>query len=141
MKSIYMAVAGRLKAEVPVLRWIDLDTDQLDTTERPPIALPAALVSVEYGSCKTITDRLQICDATVSVTLVFNNPGPTAANTPEPVSQNSLQVFDTIAQVHEALQGFESDGFEALSRVRQAKERSRHGWFRYRLQYSTLVEE
>ncbi|WP_157363814.1 hypothetical protein [Alkaliflexus imshenetskii] len=141
MKRIYIPIKNRLKAEISQLRWIDMDTDQMNSASRPAIALPAALINIDIGDCQSLADEIQLCRGTVSVTLVFDNPGPTSANTPEHVIDLSLTPYDIIGDVHKALQGFDTEEFEALSRIKQGKVRNRHGLFQYEITYRTVFED
>lgn len=141
MKQIYVPIKNRLKTQVQALRWIDLDTDQLGAATRPAIGLPAALINIDINDCQSLADELQLCKSSITVTLVFDNPGPTSAATPENVVDQSLSPYDIIGDVHAALQGFETELFEPLSRIRQGKVKNRHGLFQYEMQYRTIFED
>lgn len=41
-KELFIALCDQLKNKVPELRWIDSDQGQLNVSERPPVAFPAA---------------------------------------------------------------------------------------------------
>lgn len=143
MKTIYTAVMARLKEQVPELKWIDLDTGQLEVrTERPALAYPAALIGITIQPKRNLTDKIQDCEATIIVRLAFDNlPGRTAANAPDAAREKSLSVYDTIADVYTTLQGFDTNNFDSLYRVRQMKENSVNGLFQYRIEFKTVFED
>lgn len=141
MKTIYTAVMAQLKEKVPALRWIDLDTGQLEITDRPPVAFPCALVSISISSAKDVTDKIQECSARVRVRLAFDQPSKTDSATPSDVLNLSLNPYDVIADVYSTLQGFYTDNFDNLSRTRQDRENSRNGLFVYAMEFSTTFTD
>lgn len=141
MKTIYKQVAQQLKTEVPVLRWIDFDTGQLESSERPPAAFPCALITISVQSTKDITDTIQECTGTVRIRLAFDQQMKTDMATPPQHRDTALQPYDVIADVHRALQGFSTEHFDPLSRVRQNKENSRHGLFIYSMEYKVEFDD
>ena len=141
MKTIYTAVMARLKEKVPALRWIDLDTGQLETSDRPPVAFPCALISISIPSAKDVTDTVQECSARIKVRLAFDQPAKTDSATPDTVLQQSLNPYDVIADVYAALQGFYTANFDSLSRTRQDRETGRNGLFVYSLEFSTTFTD
>ncbi len=141
MKTIYNALLEQIEKEVPEIKWIDLDCGQLDTNERPPVAFPACLLNIGIPDIQTIADTIQYCKADITVRLVFDNKGRTANNTNEQEREKSLKIYDTIANVYRALQGFSTENFDALNRTSQGKEKSRHGYFQYRIDFSCEFED
>lgn len=141
MKTIYNAVLQRIEEKVPAIKWIDLDCGQLETNERPPVAFPCALVGIAITEANSITDTLQECKARISIRLAFDHIGRTANNTPTIEREKSLQIYDVIAEVYKALQGFYTPHFDSLHRTRQDKEKSRHGYFQYRIDFVCEFED
>jgi len=141
MKTIYLAVMAQLKAEVPAIKWIDLDTGQLDSQSRPSVAFPCALISIGVVPKRSLTDTIQDCTANITVRLAWENSGQTSSITPNAVLNQSLAVYDTIADVYKALQGFSTANFDSLNRRRQDREKSRHGLFQYRFDFSAEFED
>lgn len=143
MKTVYTAVMDRLKTQVPALRWIDLDTGQLDTAEadRPAVAFPCALVAISITRSSDITDLIQDCEARVTVRLAFNQPMRTNSVAPSKVIETAMNPYDTIADVYAALQGWGNASFDPLTRISQDKENSRSGLFVYRLEFRTTYED
>ena len=140
MKTIYISVMERLKEEIPSLRWIDLDTGQLENAagERPPVAFPAALIGVALPRCNTIYGQVQHCNATVTVRIAQNPPASrTAAAVPDAIRENALQRYALPERVHTALQGFGTQQFNELSRTRQKYERRTDGLLVCEIEYET----
>lgn len=141
MKTIYNAILERLETQVPQLRWIDLDCGQLETIDKPPVAFPCALLQINIPQTDDITDTTQDCKAKIVVHLAFDYVGRTANNAPAIEREKSLKVYDTIADVYKALQGFGTEHFDCLSRTRQGKEKSRHGYFQYHIDFRCDFED
>jgi hypothetical protein len=143
MKTIYTAIIARLKAQVPALKWIDLDRGQLDArSDRPQVAFPAALIGIAIKATGNITDTIQECEATITVRLAFDNPaGRTSAQAPDDKRLLSLELYEVIADVYAALQGYGTTNFDSLTRTLQAKENSPNGYFQYRIEFKTVFED
>ena len=74
MKTIYTAVMARLKEQVPAIRWIDFDKGQLDSSDRPAVAFPCALISIGINNTKDITSTSQDCTATLKIASLHSRP-------------------------------------------------------------------
>ena len=142
MKTIYVAIINRLKEQVPALRWIDLDVGQVDTPVRASVAWPAALIGIEMTQARNYTETHQTCVVRIPVNLCFNNtPDRTSANAPDEARERSLRIYDTIAEVYKALQGFETENFNTLHRVSQGKIARNDGMFLYRITFECEFED
>jgi len=130
---------ARLLAEVPALKWIDLDTGQLNQ-DPPPVLFPCALIGIKLPTCKSQTDTLQDCVALVTVKLAFDSQRRTAGAVAEQQRNESLAVYDTIADVYAALQGFSTSGFDSLSRKSQGDDPHKK-LFVYKQEYTTTFED
>ncbi len=116
MKTIYNAILKRIEEKVPEIKWVDLDCGQLETKERPPVVFPCCLISIEISDAESITDTIQNCKAKIGIRLAFDHVGRTALNTTVAERNKSLQIYDTIADVYKALQGFGTDKFDCMDR-------------------------
>ena len=65
----------------------------------------------------------------------------TAVGTPEGARNLSLEVYDTIADVYKALQGYSTANFDSLQRTKQGDVTRRDGLFEYDQEYATSVED
>lgn len=140
MKTIYTALIDRLQAKVPAIRWIDLNTGQLEVpftdNQRPPVTYPCVLIDISIDRATAVTETLQECQGTITLTIADNRPSRTSANTtPAP----SLEEYDFIADIYTALQGYTGieEDFAPLNRTRQERVRSSAGLFLYRMTFTT----
>lgn len=127
------------------LYWIDWDKGQLkkkDDTGRYPVAYPCALIRIAIPSTTDVTDTVQDCKATITITLAFDplSMGRTAANAPAQVRAQGLEPYDVIADVYKLLQGFYTDEFSPLSR-KSAGELTHPDLFVYQIVFSTEFED
>ncbi|HLW09763.1 MAG TPA: hypothetical protein VKX35_05140 [Fermentimonas sp.] len=141
MKTIYNDILSRLKEKVPAIKWIDFDTGQLESPERPAVAFPCALISISISGASDITDNVQDCTGRIRIRLAFDQQMRTEASAPDTVRNKSLQPYDIIADVYSALQGFATIHFEPLTRVRQDKENSLYGLFIYFIEFNVEFED
>ena len=124
MAKLYLHVLNRLKEKVPELRFIDQDLGQLEHYElRPPVDYPFCLIDLEQfqytdigGNCAQeavgmVNLRIGLVKYTESNNLVPDNIRP-----------NALRYYEVEQKVHEALQGWEGNGFSRLLRRSTATE-------------------
>lgn len=121
MKTIYQDVLKRLEAQIPSLRWIDLDKGQM-RHERPPIVFPAALIKLQIPRADNLNQNKQLVDGQISIKLCFDFTGYTDANTPEEHRLNSLAYFDVVDLVYSKLQGWGTSEMNTLARINQYEE-------------------
>lgn len=140
-QEVYTAIADRLKDEVSALRWIDMDTGQLDVqAERPAVAFPACLIDVNYPVCVDLGQTIQNVDCQVVLRVAFNFTGQTSHVAPGRTDAlNSM--FSVLAAIHAALQGWGSEALTNFSRVSATAEKRRDGLKVYRLVYNTGFTE
>lgn len=139
MKVIYDALLKRLQTIKP-LRYIDMDTGQLEVpftdTKRPPVAYPAALISIAVNRAKEITEQKQLCNARITIRIADDTYRRTAAHQSE--RSRSLQIYDLVEEVRESMQGFTGEeAFSPLSRQSQEREHTSSGLFIYCLDFET----
>jgi hypothetical protein len=144
MKTIYTAIMAKLKSDIPALKWIDLDYGQLSTAtgQRPSLAFPCALISIRVNECKDITDTIQDCKGSITIRLAFDQMiKNTNSKSESGKLEEALNPYDTIADVYSALQGFDTDSFNALSRRSQGDEKRADGLFVYNITFSVDFED
>lgn len=145
MKTIYTAVMNQLKSEVPALEWIELNIGQLESIENGttmPITYPCALIDISLYDCKDVTNIVQDCKCKIDMTLVFDpiQVGKSAANSDEEDREAALFPYDVITKVYSALQGFENENLNSLSRISQGRE-SNDKLFVYRISFNCDFED
>lgn len=133
-----IAVCDRLKALVPDLRWIDADDSQLDSSERPAVAFPCALIDIAYEDCRTHLAGQQRVSASVTLRVAFQRVAPSNVSAPTPVRQVALSRLDTLQAVHKALQWWNGDGlFNPLRRKSCIPEKRSGALKVYTMRYTT----
>ena len=123
-KTLYLAIVSQLKAEVPELRWIDVDEGQLNETN-PPVAFPCALIDIEYPNCSDVSETEQIVQAKITIRYAFQPAGQTNGTTPALIQAKALERWETLTKTYSALQGWETNEVSAFSRRSQISERRR----------------
>ena len=141
MKVIYTAVMARLKEQVPSL-WVDLDDGVIDKAggDRPAVSFPAALVSIDLPNCKDVADdgEHQVCKARVIVRIAQNPlASRTSSEAKAGIRESALERYDLIEEIIAALQGWGTEHFNSLSRVKQAKENRTDGLFVYGVEFES----
>lgn len=147
MKTIYKAVLAQLAPllENKSINWIDWDKGQLKKTgnkDRPDVNYPCALIRIGIPTAKDVSDYIQDCTATVTVTLAFDawSTSRTSAEASEEVREQHLEPYDVIADVYALLQGFETENFNPLSRKSQS-EVTHDKLFVYQIVFSCQFED
>lgn len=138
-KQITLEIFNRLETEVPALRWIDLESGQLDSPARPAVAFPACLIELSYPRCEDVSQYGQNVSATVTLRLVFMPGG--ATNHRSPVQEDGLNALETVEAVHHALQGWGTNALSNFARTTAAPEKRRDGLQVFRITYETSFQE
>jgi hypothetical protein len=140
-KELFIAISDRLEVQVPELRWVDWDSGELDVMgERPRVAFPCAMIDITYPRTDDQTDVSQIVTAQINIRVAFTPKG--ATNNKSPVRAQALAVYDVLAKIHTALQGWRQNyDFNQLTRMSARAEKRRDGLKVYDLIYQTRFEE
>lgn len=144
MKTIYKAVSARIKSSVPEIAMVDYEKGQMNVKpgERPALKFPCALVRIEIPTANDTTDTTQDCKARVTVRLIFEVlRSQTSTMHSDEKMEQSLEPYDVIADVYAALQGFETNDFNALSRKSSADEKRSDAYFAYQHIFETTFED
>ncbi len=141
MESIYQKTSKRLDEKVGDLKWIDLDSGQLDYREyRASIDFPATLIDIAYPSCDDMGHSgRQDCNVTVTIRLVSMVFDETNIAAPEDVREKGLGQFRLIDQIQKALQLWQpdDDNMDVFRRRSITKEKREDGLTVHRIVYST----
>lgn len=144
MKTIYNAVNAKLKTLVPELNWIDLDRGQIDYYHiNPAMEYPGVLINVALSECESIYQDTQQCIVSVLLRIVQNPYVSESDSMPtlEQAQNRSLQCYELIDKVYQALQGLEIGELSPLSRFEQYKEIREDELFVYRIEFRTLLDD
>lgn len=97
-------------AQLPFIKWVDIDEGQLDVQQRPPLAFPCVLLDMGYTSADTHQVQQQRVQASLELRVAFYPSGATHSATPKAVRQQSLLRFDQLEELHQHLQGWRPEG-------------------------------
>lgn len=137
--TVFTMIADRL-ALVSELKWIDLETGQIDIQgERPAIAYPACMIDIAYPRTDDLSSNQQLVTAQVSLRLVFKCNH--ATNIYSPKRSEAMAIFDVVDKVHGSLQGWSNESLSQFSRTRAVPEKRRDGLKVYLLVYDTSFSE
>lgn len=138
--EIYPLIAARLKAQVPELIWIDLDQQQFEEEDQNyAIGYPAVLIDFDDANWQDIGEGIQNGDMTIKIRLgvqvmedVYNQSTQLSA------AMLKLQLAN---KVHKALQNWQGEGFNKLTRVTSGRRPSNRSIWIYEMVYRTLVTD
>ncbi len=126
MTIIYLKLL-ELLGEIEAIKFIDLDTGQLDVPTRPAVAFPCALIEIELTDCEDIGAKQQNCTAVFSLRLGFNISESTTSLTPEDRRLAALSYFGLVNEVFKKMQGFYNNELGRFSRKKAYCERRADG--------------
>lgn len=139
MKSIYNSLLNHLQDQLPEIKWIDEDRDQL-MAQRPAVAFPCCLIDIGYPSCKSRTDTKQHVKVAIRLRLAWDIKADTSANAPESIREDGLSCYGLIDDLHKAMQGWTPTDCDPLDRTSQKKATTKAA-FTYDINYETVKEE
>lgn len=121
MKEIYLRLIELIEP-ISFLKWTDLDKGQLESPTRPAVAFPTCLIKIEFPKTENQTRKVQRCNVLITLRIAFDFVGSRAIQTPESVRNQSLEYFDNIQTLYEALQGQTCINNQTLERIGQREE-------------------
>lgn len=125
MKELYKQLIAQLST-IPNLRYIDLNFGQLQE-EKPPLAYPAVLISMNAETIDDAQDHLQVVQGIFELTVICKMSGETNSNAPAQVREKALEYLDLCETIYEKLQGFSEAGFSAFVRRSVREQNIRKG--------------
>lgn len=117
--NLYTAIIERITAEVPEIRYIDLDLGQLENYEiRPAVAWPCMLIDLDESKYSDAGSKLhQLADCMITIRLGVVKYTDSNNLTPTNIRPNALKYFELENKVFKALHGWAAPGFNRLLRV------------------------
>ena len=141
-KQLFIDLCNHIQQRVPELKWLDWDSGEIDMiNERPQVAFPACMIDIDYPRCDDRTSSEQLVFANIILRVAFQPQGST--NNHSPKREQAHQAFDTLGNIHAALQGWNDEGqISNLMRTAARREKRRDGLKVYQLRYqTTFIEE
>lgn len=115
MTEIYEAILNKLQTEVPELRFIDINTGQMDE-DNPPVDYPCALIDIDSIDFEHKTKSYDKGECLIEIELYFLISTNTSNITPAPVRQEAFKHMNTVKEVDKLLNGLENPAFYPLKR-------------------------
>ena len=129
---LYEAIRGKIKADLPGVKWVDLDSGQLDNPEQNYVfPFPAIFIDFPNIDWQDAGERMQDGDVQVTLRVAFRIFDETHGNTTDTQYDTFTHAMDALklmTSIHAKLQGF-SDGesFNRLSRITTNTQRREDG--------------
>lgn len=114
---LFEKLIARIEAQVPDIRMIDHDWNQLDF-ENPPITYPCLLIDFPDTSF-TQMQKYQLAQAAVRLKLIYRSFTATSNITPTTNREDALAFYELEQQVYEALQAWYADGLLSNAMIRK----------------------
>lgn len=116
--QIFLEVT-ELLSTVPTLKWIDMDFGQLDSEQRPPVAFPCALVSIDLPDINDLGNKVQKAKARINIKMAFDYAGETSIKTAPDYRTRALAYYGTVKDVYKKLHGARLESTAPLKRITQ----------------------
>lgn len=107
MKDTFLAIIAQIKT-VETIKWVDEDTGQLDTGEKPAVKLPCALVTIDQVSEPLTSDERDVT-STITVRLAHNRLTDRPMMAEAEALASTTGKLDDLEALVDALSGFEDD--------------------------------
>lgn len=123
--NLLLKIQQRILANVPEIRWIDLDLGQLENDSiRPPVAFPCTLLQVSGVTYKDMQGNQQLATATVQIKIGFDSVSQMSNGTPLAYQEDALTHYEIARKVALWLNNWIADGIlcKDFTRVSQANE-------------------
>lgn len=124
MKKLYLKLY-ELLSEIPEIKYIDLNFGQL-MEEKPPLKYPAVLIGINIVNTEDFQEVFQQNNAEFTLTLIHRANESNSLFDEEKRAKN-MEYLDLCEKIHEKLQGYEGEGFEAFSRQSLTEQNLRKG--------------
>lgn len=121
-----IAIQDRIKAQVPEIRWVDMDYGQLDyyDMDQPAVAWPCLLVDFNNTTYDQLLEQLQTGNASITCRLAIPAFSQSSGSAPASVKEKALAFLKLEKKVYLALQNFDGgELFQPLTRTAAVTER------------------
>ena len=135
MKQIFLNIQDRLADQVPALRYIDKNWNQLNMPQ-PPVQWPCCLIDLDNIEYSQTSGSDRLADATIRLTVADHHTVRSSAKAPS--KNEAYDILDILEAVMEALEGYRvPDTTQALTRTRLQKSFSDQSYDVYTLTLTT----
>lgn len=114
-KELYTTVRDRIRAEMPWVRWVDLQKGQMDAPAKNyPLPLPCALVEIKPVTWEYYTENAQLGHAIIAIWLYLDHSGDSVKGAE--TEDQSLELMDRMDEVFQILTDLSGVSFKRLVR-------------------------
>lgn len=118
-KQLIMAIAGRIREQVPDVRHIDVFNEQIaNAASGIPFPLPAVLIEFEEVVYKQLANHCTTADVPIRLHIITRTVQTNGANAKN--FEESLSYLDTIDNVNKALSTLNGDCFSTFMHIGSA---------------------
>lgn len=104
---LFVALQARIQEQVPEIRWVDLDTGQLESYDiRPAVAWPCVLIDFPASQFTNESQLVQWGDVNIELRLGFPEFSQSSNTAPVAVKEKALKFFELESKLYKALQGW-----------------------------------
>jgi hypothetical protein len=126
LAKLFLELQEQVQTSVPEIVYIEQDLGQLGEDEpRKMLAFPAVLIDFQNTTFENLQGNSQMALPTIAITLVFDNYSQTNNLAPINVRETGLTYLEVEQKLFMALQGFQTDYCQPLSRT-NAKSHNRN---------------
>lgn len=143
MKQLLTDLQNRIIAEVPALRYVDIDWGQLSYYfPHPPIQWPCALIDITNVQWSNVLKNGQLGMATIQISVADLRLTNTSGKAPQGQKDNALAIWDILNKVYVALQGWAGDkSYAGLMRTANSQTRREDGVRIYQITFTTEIKD
>lgn len=143
MKQLLTDIQNRLLAEVPELKYVDIDWGQLDFyNPHPPVKFPCALIDISNVQWSNVLKKGQMGLATVVITVADLRLSNTSGAAPQGQKDKAMEIFEVLKNIYVALHGWTSHAtYSGLIRQANTLRRREDGVKLYQITFTTEVKD
>lgn len=143
MKELLTDIQNRLLAEVPELKYVDMDWGQLDFyNPHPPVKFPCALIDINSVQWSNVLKKGQMGLATTVITVADLRLSNTSGAAPQSQKDKAMEIFDVLEKIHIALHGWTAHAsYTSLIRQTNTLRRREDGVKFYQITFTTEVKD
>lgn len=142
INDILTAIAARLGAEVPELKYIDEDWGQLDDySDNPPTKFPCALIEVQAAQWRNQGNKTQDGTMNISIRVASIRLSNTNPKAPEAQRLNAANIWVVLEKTYKALHAWRPDeypDFSSLTRVSSRRIKRDDGIREFEMVFTTV---
>lgn len=105
MKHLLNAILNRL-GEVPLLKYVDENWDQLNDYPNTAVKFPCALVDLRINNKTDYLNLVQTGNYTIEIVVAHIKNTNSSLSAPPVQRQKSFEIYDIVDQVHDKLHGW-----------------------------------